>query len=282
MTVAGATSLLLLGVLAGCGGTSPGATATDNTTPPAAGAPAGGGETLTGMPGASGTIAAISGKTLQVQSDQAGQVAVTYSAATAITREADAALSDVAVGECVMVGADPTTSGADTGAVAATSVRITDPVNGACTGGLGIGGPGGRPGGMPSEMPSEMPTDRPSDMPPGGPGGMRPGTSGKVTGVTATGFTVDAVQPVPPGSATQSTNTSPVAVAVDGRTTYTKTVDATAADLEVGLCTMASGSADNSGSVSATRTGLSNPVNGACGMGMRPGFGGAPIAGNGS
>jgi hypothetical protein len=279
MTVASATAVLLLGVLAGCGGNSADATATDGTTPAAAGASPGGAATSAAMPGASGTIAAISGNTLQVQSDQAGQVAVTWTTKTAITREADATLSDVVVGECVMVGSDPAsgsaTSGSDTGTVAATSVRITDAVAGACSGGLAFGGPGGRPGGMPGGMP----TDRPTNMPPGGAGGFRPGTSGKVTAVSATGFTVDAVQRVP-GSASQSTDTTPVAVSVGSQTTYTKTVDATAADLKVGLCAMASGQADNTGAVSATRIGLSNPVDGACDAGFRANFSGAPAAGN--
>ncbi|MCW2767738.1 MAG: hypothetical protein JWO11_3697 [Nocardioides sp.] len=275
MTVASATSVLLLAALAGCGGNSP-ATQSDGTSAaPAQGAPAQGAPA--GMPGASGTIAAISGKTLQVQDDQTGQVAVTWTAKTTFTREADAALADVTVGKCVVVGADPATSGSNTGTVAATSVRIADAVNGACAGGPGFGGPGGGPGGRPGGMP----TDRPSNLPGGGagfPGGMRPGTVGQVTAVSASGFTVDAIQP---GAASSTAATAPVTVTVAGATTFTKTVDAASADLSVGLCATATGSADNTGAVSATRIALSNPVAGACNSGMRGRMGGGlPAAGN--
>ena len=163
VTLATASSVLLLAALAACAGDHAATSATEGA--PVAGgqqqggAPAGGGRT----PGASGTVAAISGKTIQVQNEQSGQVAVTWTAKTAFTQQVDAALADVKVGACVAVTSDAQSTDGDP--VTATSVRITEATDDGCAGGMG-GGMGGGPGG--GERPrgcAHRPADRPAQRP---------------------------------------------------------------------------------------------------------------------
>ncbi|MFD7076808.1 hypothetical protein ACFV9G_21545 [Nocardioides sp. NPDC059952] len=227
-----------------------------------------------GMPGTSGEIAAIDGSTLQVQSSDA-QTAVTYTDKTTISQQVSAALADVAVGSCVMVTTAEGSESSDT-AVAAATVRITEKTDGSCAGG-GFGGgqwPEGMPSDMPSDMPTDMPTDMPEGMPSGGPGGMGGGmgTSGEVTAVSDSGFTVAA-------TSRDSEETTSVSVTVGSETTYTTTRTATKSALVVGTCVTATGEADDTGAVTAERISVSDPVEGECttGFGGRGGMpGGAP------
>jgi hypothetical protein len=72
-------------------------------------------------PGVSGTVAALSDNTMQVQNTQ-GQTAVTFGAATHFTDTTAASLAGVTTGECVLATG---TSGSG-GAITATSVSIMD------------------------------------------------------------------------------------------------------------------------------------------------------------
>ena len=68
------------------------------------------------MPGAFGEIAAVTGRTLQVQDQQSGQVAVTIGAKTSVFDTVAATRSAVTVGSCVVVrsasdGSRPASSG---------------------------------------------------------------------------------------------------------------------------------------------------------------------------
>ncbi len=249
MTLATASSVLVLATLAACG--AGGDTATDQTQAAAAGqqpngAPDGAGP----VPGATGKIAAISAKTLQVQNDQTGQVAVTWTAKTAITQQVDATLADVTEGVCVAVTSDGATT--DGQPVAATSVRITEATDQGCSGGMQFGGgPGG--GQRPAGMPSGMPTDRPSDMP----ARMGGGTFGEVTAVSATGFTVSSTRP-------GDTTATAVEVAVSADTTYTTNADADESALKVGRCVTATGDTDGTGAVTADRISVSDAADGQC------------------
>ncbi|MEX0426387.1 hypothetical protein AB3X52_02060 [Nocardioides sp. DS6] len=223
-----------------------------------------------GMPGAFGKIAAKSGKTLQVQGTDS-QVAVTYSAKTAITQEVTGSIKDVKVGTCVTVmpadagsgSASGSASASASGPVTAGTIRITAAVKGSCEGGFGgrgfrRNGASGAPSGMPSNLPSDMPSDFPSGGASGGPSGGRMfGTSGKVTAVTADGFTVAAVTP-------GSTDTTRVSVKVGSSATVTATKSATASALKVGKCVSATGQTDDTGAVTASRISLSDPVDGEC------------------
>ncbi|OIJ24747.1 hypothetical protein [Nocardioides luteus] len=220
-----------------------------------------------GMPGASGEIAAVDGSTLQVQGSDA-QTAVTYTDTTSISQEVGAALADVTVGSCVMVTAADGSESSET-AVDAGTVRISEKADGSCAGGGFAGGQ--RPEGAPSDMPTDMPTAMPSDMPSGGPGGMG-GTSGEVTAVSDSGFTVAA-------TSRGSEETTSVSVTVGSDTTYTTTETATKSALVVGRCVTATGEADEAGAVTADRLTVSDPVDGECTAGFgRRGMmpGGAP------
>jgi len=251
-----ACSVLLLVALAGCGGGSESASDTSGGDTGDAAAPAApAGAPMPGAPGASGTIAAVTGSTAQLQGGD-GQVAVSWTDATTFTEQVAGTLADVAVGSCVLVSS--AAEAADGEPVAAASVRITEPEDGACTGGFG-GGPGGeRPEGMPTDRPADLPTDLPTDQPPGG--GFGAGAVGAVTAVSAAGFSVESDE-------------GAVEVTVDDATTYTATVAADASAAEVGRCASAVGDADDTGAVAATTVALSDPVDGECRLGGR-GFGG--------
>lgn len=237
--------------------------------------------------GTTGEVAAVSDALLQVQGDD-GQTAVTWDDATTISQTVTAALADVTVGSCVVA----TTSG-DDDAAPATSVAITTPVDGACTGGFG-GGPGGAmPGG---EAPADgalsdgAPTDLP-EMPDGTPtgaadGGMPAGggfggvTAGLVTAVDGSTITVE------PGD-----DAAVATVTVDDATTYTSTVTADATAIAVGRCVTAQGESDSSGQVAATALVLSDATDDGCSSGFggpggrgraRPGDASAATEGEGS
>jgi Domain of unknown function (DUF5666) len=261
---AGAAALLL--ALTACGGSSSGATgASGQASGQASAQPSIGAGQQGVRPGASGKIAAVSGKTLQVQSQQDGQVAVTYTGSTTFTRQVSAALSDVKVGDCVMASA-AMTSGApasSTGSLAATTVRITQAVNGSCA-----GGPGGFRGQRPSGAPSGGPGQR-------GPGGFGGGAFGTVTAVSGSGFTVKQAS-FNGGSATSRT------VTVSSSTTYSTTEKATSSAVKVGLCASAQGQKDSTGAVTAQRISLSNPVSGQCSAGLGGRFGGGSGGGAGT
>lgn len=281
-----ATAAVAVVSLAACGGSSAN-TATGNqptgqatSQASGSGSGSGSGQGAGGFagrnPGTSGKIAAISGKTLQVQNQTDGQVAVSYTAKTAITAQVAASLADVKVGSCVTVtpvvsasgvtSAKPSTgSTGSTGPLAAGNVRISQPTNGSCLGGLGgmrPGGAGGSASGSASGRPSGFPTKVPSGFGSGGPGGGRSfvfGANGKVTAVSATGFTVASQFPGTSSQAPRDTT-----VTVSGSTTYTTTKPGTAAALKVGKCVTATGASDDTGAVAADRLVVSDPVDGTC------------------
>ncbi|SDY83476.1 DUF5666 domain-containing protein [Herbiconiux ginsengi] len=281
--VAGLAGVLALSACSSSGDAATSATGAPSTAAagaPVAGAPGGG--------GVSGEIAAISGSTLQVQ-DTDSQTAVTYTADTAITRTVEAALADVTSGVCVtaFTGGMPASDGAtddsadDSGA--ATSVIISAAVDGDCAagafpgGGSGFGGgapPTDLPEGMtpPTDMPEGMtpPTDIPDGaMPTGAPGagGFGGLTTGLVTAVSGTGFTVQATD----AEGTASTED----VTVDDSTTFTRTETTDASSLVVGACVTAMGEADDKGTVTATTLAVSAAGDDGCSTGFgRPGAGG--------
>jgi Domain of unknown function (DUF5666) len=281
------TAALLLFAVSACGGSAgASSTATPTTgTQQNQSAQPGAGQ---GPPGASGKVAAISGKTLQVQSAQSGQVAVTYTAKTTFTEQVKASATAVKVGSCVLVRSSAGQGGGATASspVAATSVALTQAVNGACGarggpgGGGGFGAGGGGGGGT---RPSGAPTGAPGAGRGGGFGGARP-VSGLVTAVSGSSFTVESVSfGAGPGAGASggtaspgaTPTTSPVTVKTTQATTYTKTVSASSKDLAVGLCVTAIGSANDTGAVTATVIASQPAVNGDCASGFG-GFGGRP------
>jgi hypothetical protein len=236
-----------------------------------------GGDQMGGGGGVSGEIAAVSDALMQVQGDD-GQTAVTWDDSTSITQTVSAALTDVTVGVCVtaVVGDDDL----------ATSIAISQPVDGECTGGFGGGGMGGG-GGMPSgdgadsgEAPADMPTGMPEDgeMPDGAPtdmpegggsgGGFGQVTSGLVTAVDGTSITVDAVSMGQPGDDSTESTTESTTVTVGDSTTYTTSADADSTAITVGRCVVAQGEQDDSGQMAATSLTLSDATDGSCSTGF--------------
>ena len=221
-----------------------------------------------GPPGVTGTIAAASPGSLQVQNPQSGQVRVDYTSGTTLTRTVAATRSAVAVGDCVTAlsgngagggaggGGTPGGGGGGTppSAVTAASVIVSLPVNGSCLGGAGRGSGG---------------TPRPSASAGGGArfGG---GGGGKVTAMNPTGFVLARTSQT--GVATTET------VTTTSGTTYMQTESATAAALVVGQCATAFGPSDDTGAVTATSISVRPPgPNGCAGFG-RGGRGGGNAA----
>lgn len=217
-------------------------------------------------PGASGLIEAVSGTTAQVLNTQLNeQVAVSWTSSTKFTQEVAASKAAVTVGSCVTVRAPQASSSTTSSAsptvrptsITAASVRISASANGTCAqgggrfGGQGVGAPSGAPSGFGTRT--------------GQPGQGRSfrslGAFGKVTTVTANGFTVQS---------DFGGQTSTTTVTTTGSTTYMTTANATSAAVKQGACLQATGSADSTGAVTATRIALSQPVGGACTSGFGP------------
>jgi len=257
-----AVSLL---VLAGCSaGTSPAAAPAATATPQQRGAD-GPQRSGPGGGGTSGEIASVTGTVMQVRSTDA-QTAVTWTDDTTFTASVAGALSDVAVGSCVVAVSTTTTSTDTSAPLEATSVQLTTATDdGTCAGGFG-GGPGGgqRPDGAPTDRPSGAPTDLPS----GAPGGMRGFggiAAGTVTAVDGSTLTVEVTG--------QDDATTSRTVTVSDATTFTKSVAADASAVVVGQCASARGQADDSGKVTATSITVSAPTDGECTTGMLGGRG---------
>jgi hypothetical protein len=282
---------LALVLLTGCGGgTSAAASSTDpsnsgSTNPAATGGGTPGG--TRNFPGANGQIAEVTGKILQVQSTTT-QTAVTYTGSTKLTQTVSAAKSDLAVGKCISVrSADTgtTTSTDNSVPVAASSVSISDPVDGSCTGGFGGGGgnlgagfPGPGAGGQaPTGQPPADATGQ-SGAAGGNPAGrgMGPrGANGTITKIDGDTVTVESQQPQfnqnTSGSAASTTPTITTVtrtVTLSSATTYTKSASASSADLKVGKCVAALGTTGTDGTLTATSIALSPAQNGTCSAGF--------------
>ena len=256
-----AVSLL---VLAGCSaGTSQAAAPAATTTPQQQGAD-GPQRSGPGGGGTSGEIASVTGTVMQVRSDDA-QTAVTWTDDTTFTASVAGALSDVAVGSCVVAVSTTTTSTDTSAPLEATSVQLTTATDdGTCAGGFGGGQ---RPDGAPTDLPSR-PSGAPTDLPSGAPGGMRGFggiAAGTVTAVDGSTLTVEVTG--------QDDATTSRTVTVSDATTFTKSVAADASAVVVGQCASARGQADDSGKVTATSITVSAPTDGECTTGMLGGRG---------
>jgi Domain of unknown function (DUF5666) len=271
--------IVVLGLTA-CGGSSgnaatPAATIASSAAPGSSPTPT---AAPAAFPGVVGTAAAVSGSSLEVQNPTSGQVTVTFTASTPITDTVSVTSKDVTVGSCVAVVGKPSAAGAAAKSVTATSVTISAPVKGDCTGAGGFGGGGfggfGRGGATPGATPRPSFSARP--RPTGSRGAFGNGTfggaDGKVTSVSASGFVVQA-RTRAAGSGT-ATDTS-ITVITTSASTYLKTVTASASALKVGLCVTAVGTANSIGAVAARSIRISQPGPSGCvsGFGGRGGFG---------
>ncbi len=242
------------------------------------------------FPGASGSVAAISGSSMEVQNAQTGQVTVSWKASTAFTKTATLTASSVAAGDCVTVTGTTTK-----GLLVARSVVVSKPTDGSCTrrafaaGGFGRGSFGGAPtaGGR-----SGPPAGGSGTAPTGGsgPGGRRFGSaagfsfaSGKVTSVTSTGLVLSGFSSadLAKGAKGASTADTTVKVGLASSTTYSETEAAASSALAVGDCVTATGQTSSTGAVSATTVRITSTGGKSCttGFGGFGGFGGGPAGG---
>jgi len=294
-----AVTVLGLGValtLAACGGGSTSAGSDPTSASSSATASSGGsgstggtsGGAGTNGPAASGLIAAVDGTTMQVQSQQNGQVAVDWTSTTTFTEQVTVAASTIKAGDCVTaIGASDSSTSSSTASTAftAATVTVSEPTNGTCTG--GFGGAGTRPsdaptGAAPSGAPAggTAPTGAPGGgaAPSGAPGGAANRTSAIASGsvVSVSGSTL-VIASRDFGSGTSGSTTTNKTVTLDSTTRITTEKTATSTAVKTGLCATAQGAADDTGTVTATSIALTQSVDGTC----TSGFGGFGRGGNG-
>ena len=220
-------------------------------------------------PAASGTIGAITGTTMQVQNQQSGQVAVTWTSTTKFNHQVATTLAAIKAGTCVTAIAPSGTSATAT-SFTATSVTISTATNGQCGGGFGGGG-GQPPSGLPSGFPSggQLPSGFPSGFPPGarsGPRNFGSIATGKVTSASGSILVIAARQFTPGSSSSPSTTNK--TVTIGSSTKILTEASTTASSLKVGLCATAEGKADSGGTVTATSVRITQPTNGQCTIGF--------------
>jgi hypothetical protein len=286
-------------ILPACGGSSSRSQPAGNnaTTAPASAQPSGSAGAGTGqqrqggtgngfpgggrVPGTYGLIAAVDGTTAQMQTQQDGQVAVSWTGTTTFTQEVKVPVSGIKAGDCVVARSD--TGDSTASAIRATTISVTAAVNRECTSGFGGGFGGG-------QRPSGFPTDgsRPSGFPTGArPSGAPTFTGSFVTGAvkSVSGSTIVVAARDFTSGSPGSTATIDKTVTVDAKTTITAQQKASAKAVQVGRCADAQGKSDDTGAVTATSIAITDPVDGACfargGFGRRPGAG-APTGGNGA
>jgi hypothetical protein len=232
---------------------------------------------------ASGTLAALSGTSIEVQNPTSGQVTVNWSPTTTFSQTGTVPASTVAVGDCVTAtGAAPAsktatskTAKTKTGSITATTISISHPsASGTCSGFGGFGGAGfgggtgafrgaGGAGGSSTFRP---PT---GTFPKGGAFAGRGAAAlaniafGKVTSISGDVLVVvgsrPTFTPAAKGKTAKTTKsakpklvTTTSKVTFASSTTFSETMSATSAALAVGQCVTALGPAGDTGAITAT------------------------------
>ncbi len=283
-----AMALSALGVaavtLAACGSSSSASTTSSTAarSNSQSGSGTGGSGTPRQAPGASGSIAAINGTSLEVQSST-GQTTVTYTPTTTFAQTVAVTSSSVTNGSCITAVGKPTSTpstgkSAFGGPVTATTVSITQPVSGSCTGGFGGFGRGGGSGRAGGGFTGGGSRPRPTGGAfRGGGSGQFAVASGSVTSVAGSAVTVSETNPT-------TKAVSSVAVTLTPSTTFTERATAASSNLAVGKCANAIGTADSTGAVTARSIVISTPGANGCTTGFEGfrGGGGGFGAGAGS
>jgi hypothetical protein len=256
-----------LGVLAlaaaACGGSSTASTKPSSSQSPTTTAPA-------SPPGAFGTVAAVSGSSLEVQNPTTGQVTVNVTPTTTFTQTVPGAASDLVAGVCVAANGAPGGSTPQGQPFTARTVTISQPGANGCTagaGGFGAFGPRAGTGGGGG-----------STTAPGGNGNRNAngarrfnGAFGKVASTSLPSFVVQRTDRNGAGATTT--------VTTDASTTFTKVVGASQSNLATGQCVAAVGPSDQTGAVTANSIAIRPPGPNGCFTG-RGGPGGAGGAGS--
>jgi hypothetical protein len=260
---------------------------------------------------ANGKVAAISGTSMEVQSQSAGQTTVNWTATTTFAKTVTLTTSAVKAGDCVTLMGTPAKKSKTT--IAARTITVsTPPSSGSCTAGRGTavgsrfgGGSGGPPGGGFA--------GRPGGGGPGGAGGAAgsggsgggfggaggrsfPGAanfaigSGKVTSVKGSTISVTGIlfsgfaRPATKPSTSTSKTSKPTVpkpeklkVTTSKTTTLTETQSTTSSELAVGDCVTAIGQLGTTGAVTATTVRITSTNSTTCAAG----FGGGRFGGGG-
>jgi hypothetical protein len=267
--------------------------------------------------GATGSVAALSGSTMEVQNASTGQTTVSWTPTTQFSKTVSETVSSLATGDCVSVTGTASKKSKTT--ITARSITVTSPSStGSCTGlgartGTtgGTGAPGGgfgfRGGGSFRGSGGTTSGSRPS-FPSGGSGSSNfrklfaslSIASGKVTAVNGSTITVSGIN-VSPGSFTRTSNksstsksskakkptlpkTETLKITTSSSTTLSATQTVAANALAVGDCVSAFGPAATNGSVTATTVRITSTGGGTCtggGAGFFGGGGGGGFAGAG-
>jgi hypothetical protein len=231
---------------------------------------------------ASGTVAAVSTGSMEVQNPTSGQVTVSWTPTTTFNQTVTVPATQLAVGDCVTV---TSSTKAKSGPIKATTVSLRTSTNGSCTGaGAGFGA-GGAPGGTPSGGSAGPGAFAGRGFPRGTfPGGTFPRNgaaanrfraaagrfaTGQVVSLSGGTFVVKGFTVVPPSTSSKSTKgsksktsaptrkTVETKVTFGGSTKFTMVQQASASNLSVGLCATALGPADQTGAIAATTISLS-------------------------
>src|SRR5580692_1295545 len=234
---------------------------------------------------ASGSVASITGTSMEVQSASAGQTTVNTTASTTFSQTLAAAQSAVAVGECLTVTGTPAKSSKTT--IAARSVSISQPSSsGTCTAGaggaLGRGGFPGRGaqggGGFPGG----------GGRPPGGfagrgganargsfPGGTFAVANGKVTAASGSSVSMSGTlrsglgQPARNTKKASTPKTQKLTVTLSKSTTLSETQSTSFSALAVGDCVNAFGQTGSTGAVTAATVSIRSTGGQTCSTGFR-------------
>jgi uncharacterized protein DUF5666 len=233
-------------VSAACGGA---ASAAKSSTSPSAGA----GNAFRN--GASGQLVQISGQTL-ILTGPNGDITVTFTNTTMFTKTSVGTLADITPGNCVLAtGRKDATSGA----ITATSVRLSPKTAAGCT--AGGFAPGGVPGASPRPNVSPRAGATPRPTPSGQPNAAF--VTGEVSTVSGTSVTV----------LTQATGSQ--TITVQAAATVTLSAVVSVSNLQNGQCLRANGSRDAAGDVLATAITISPAgPSGTCTTGLGGGRGG--------
>ena len=257
-----------------------------------------GGSGGTALPGAFGTVAAITGTSMEVQNQQTGQVTINWTSTTAFTRDATVPASSVVAGDCATV-----VGSTSKGRITAITVSIRQASAGSCDAGGPVSAGSSNPSGSGGSGPVRI-----SGASPGGgrlnsgSGAKPPGVaSGKVLSVSGSrlvlsGFSSAAVQKTSNKKTGKKASTKAprskdrslkllrpskaqiVSVVLSSSTTYTDTEPAAAANLAVGDCVTASGPSASNGSVTANAVQITSTGGKSC---TGPGGTGTTFVGGG-
>ena len=288
-----------------------GATVVVTTVALAATADAADAATLSNPPiGASGSVAALSGQSMEVQNPSSGQTTVNWTASTQFSKTVTESVSSITTGDCVT--ATGTASKNSKSTIAARSITVTTPIaSGSCTGTRTRTNGGGPPSGFRTgangggffQRNGPDGSGTRSSFPGGSAGGnfRQPLANlaiatGKVTAVDGTTLTVSGFDLSPgnfprPSSSKNSESskstkpteptqpkTETVKVTTSSSTLVNSIQTAAATDLAVGDCVSAFGPAASNGAVTATTVRITSTGGGSCTGGF-PGRGGGAFFG---